>query len=79
MINHILNSSSVNKTYADFTSWICVVVLLCPQCQNERYFTDLQPMSQRHESLASTKNVLNQRSTMPRTNFVRLKNRATCY
>lgn len=76
MIKHILTLFFVNKTNADFTSWICVAVLLCASCQNIPCFVDLQQLSQCHLPLADTKNMSNQRIVMLSAVLVRWESRA---
>ena len=79
MINHILILLSVNKTNADFTSWICVGVPLCTYCQNVHYFADLQRLRQCYKSLVSPKNLSNLLTDMHHTVYVRWENRAISY
>jgi len=76
MIRHILTLFSVNKTNADFTSWICVAVPLCISCQNIPCFVYLQQLSQCHLSLADTKNMSNQRIVMLSAVLVHWESRA---
>ena len=75
MINHILISLPVNKTTADFTSQICVVVPLCPYCQNVHCFADLQRLRQCYETLINPKNLSNPLTDMHHAVSVRRENR----
>jgi hypothetical protein len=75
MINHILNSRSVNKTTADFTSKICVAVQLCPYCRNVHYFADLQLLRQCYDPLVNPKNPSNLLTDMHHAVSVRRENR----
>lgn len=75
MINHILILLYVNKTDADFTSRICVMVPVYLHCQNAHYFADLQQLPRSSLLLADTKNILNHSTAMPCTVLVRWENR----
>ena len=75
MINHILILLSVNKTNADFTSRICVMVPVYLHCQNVHYFADLQQLPRSSLPLADTKNISNQSIVVPYAVLVRWENR----